>query len=443
MKWNQVESSGTKWNKVESSGTNWNKAERSESPAQRPTRRPNRSQTNLFWTPSTRPRHHDHPIFADSMNKPMTAVGVSQKRREVRLVEQTAPLISADDEVKVRSLEVGICGTDKEICTFVYGAPPQGFEHLIIGHESLGQVVEVGKNVCGLKPGDLVVPSVRRPCPHEHCQPCRAGLQDFCATGDFTERGIKMRHGYMTEYYVDKEQFLNFVPPNLRDVAVLVEPLTVAEKGIAQALTTQKRLPWIKADAPPDQPGKGLNAVVLGAGPIGILGAMMLKANGFTTYVYSRSQKPNPKADLVESFGVEYISSEIESAEQLAKRVGNIDLIYEGIGVSKVSFDVMRVLGQNGVFIFTGIPAPKPAIPVMADEIMRNIVLKNQAIIGTVNADRAAFQNAIRDLGIFMERWPEAIKSVITGRYTIDSYRDLLIGDKDRMAIKSVITFAK
>jgi threonine dehydrogenase-like Zn-dependent dehydrogenase len=292
-----------------------------------------------------------------------------------------------------------------------------------------------------LSRGDLVVPSVRRPCDDPKCQPCRAELQDFCATGKFTERGINQRHGYMTEHYVEREEFLNFVPAHLRDIAVLVEPLTVAEKGLAQAWKTQLRLPWVAADAPPDQPGKGLNAVVLGAGPIGILGAMTLVANGFKTYVYSRMKKPNPKAELVESFGATYISAEVETPEQLAARVGNIDLVYEGIGVSQVSFDVLRVLGQNGIFVFTGIPAPGKTISIAGNDIMRNIVLKNQAVIGTVNADRAAFQNAIRDLGVFIERWPQAIKSLITGRYSVDSYRDLLLGDKDRTSIKNVITF--
>jgi threonine dehydrogenase-like Zn-dependent dehydrogenase len=375
------------------------------------------------------------------MNQTMRAVGVFQGRKEVRMVEHIAPKISHDDEVRIRSLEVGICGTDKEICTFVYGAPPAGFEYLVIGHESLGVVEDVGANVRGLKPGDLVVPSVRRPCNDPDCEPCRVERQDFCKTGRFTERGINQRHGFMTEFYVEHEHFLNFVPANLRDIAVLVEPLTVAEKGLAQAWKTQQRLPWISDDAPPDQPGEGLNAVVLGAGPIGILGAMALVANGFKTYVYSRMKKPNPKADLVESFGATYISAEVETPDQLAARVGNIDLIYEGVGVSSVSFDILRVLGQNGIFIFTGIPAPGKTISVAGNDIMRNVVLKNQAVIGTVNADRCAFQNAIRDLGVFKERWPNAIKSLITNRYPVENYRDLLLGDKDRNSIKNVITF--
>jgi len=370
----------------------------------------------------------------------MRAVGVSPKKREVQLVDHQAPQLSSDYEVKIRSLEVGICGTDKEICHFVYGEPPKGFDYLVIGHESLGEVVEVGSNVRSLKRGDLVVPSVRRPCPHEDCQSCRQGRQDFCFTGDFTERGIKMKHGFMTEFYVDDERFLTPVSQDLRDVGVLVEPLTVAEKGLEQVWQVQGRLPWVRKDAPADARGTGLRAVVLGAGPIGILGAMALVRHGFETYVYSRSKKPNPKADLVESFGAKYISSESVSVDDMAAQVGNIDLVYEAVGLSKISYEVMHVLGMNGVYVFTGIPAPRAPIPVLADNIMRNMVLKNQAVVGTVNADKKAFEDAISDLGIFMKRWPAALKSLITGRYTLDSYKELLLGDKS--GIKNVIALA-
>ena len=249
-----------------------------------------------------------------------------------------------------------------------------------------------------------------------------------------------MKHGFMTEFYVDEERFLNPVPHNLRDVGVLVEPLTVAEKGLEQVWQVQKRLPWVHKNAPADARGTGLRAVVLGAGPIGILGAMTLVRHGFDTYVYSRSKKPNPKAELVESLGAKYISSESVSVDALAEQVGNIDLVYEAVGLSKISYDVMRVLGMNGVYVFTGIPAPRAPIPVEADNIMRNMVLKNQAVVGTVNADRKAFEDAISDLGIFMKRWPTELKSLITGRYTLDNYKELLLGDKS--GIKNVIALA-
>ncbi|HXI52480.1 MAG TPA: glucose 1-dehydrogenase [Candidatus Saccharimonadales bacterium] len=373
-------------------------------------------------------------------NGTMRAVGVIPAKREVALFQHASPHVSASTELKVRTLEVGICGTDREICSFAYGTPPNGCDYLVLGHEALGEVVEVGPSVRGFKPGDLVVPTVRRPCPHDHCPSCREARQDFCWTGDFTERGIKMTHGYMTEYFVEDQQHLNLVPTDLADVAVLVEPLTVAEKALAQVWQVQQRLPWNAPGADTKLRGAGKTAVVLGAGPVGILGAMALLVNGFKTYVYSRSAQPNPKADLVNSIGAEYISSDTTSLEKFAAKVGNIDLVYEAVGVARISFDVMKVLALNGVFVFTGIPPHKPAIPIEADSLMRQVVLMNQAIIGTVNADRPAFENAIRDLGIFKKRWPEALPKVITGRHPLENYRELLLGKAT--GIKNVITMA-
>lgn len=366
----------------------------------------------------------------------MKAVAVSPAAHEIGIVDVSEPTLPSATSVKLQMLEVGVCGTDKEICRFEYGTPPSGSEHLILGHESLGRVVDVGDGVDTVKPGDLVVPMVRRPCSHADCQPCRSHRQDFCFTGDFTERGIKQAHGFMTEFVVDDQRYMNPVPETLRDVAVLVEPLTIAEKGLSQVWHVQKRLPW---GDPTNiaHPGAGLRAVVLGAGPVGLLGAMLLCVNGFETFVYSRSPKPNPRADLVESFGANYVSSETHTPEQLAEIVGNIDLVYEAVGASSVSFEVMRVLGTNGVFVFTGVPGRKAPIEVDTDLIMRNLVLKNQVVLGTVNADRSMFQAAIEDLAAFAERWPEALGSLISQRYPMTEYRDLLLGKAD--GIKNVI----
>ncbi len=371
-------------------------------------------------------------------NGNMRAVGVIPARREVALFEHAIPRVTASTHLKIKTIEVGICGTDREICSFAYGTPPDGSDYLVLGHEALGEVVEVGSGVKDLKLGDLVVPTVRRPCPHDYCPSCQEARQDFCFTGDFTERGIKMTHGFMTEYFVEDQAHLNFVPKELRDVAVLVEPLTVAEKALAQVWQVQQRLPWNNPSGEESQRGAGKTAVVLGAGPVGILGAMALIVNGFKTYVYSRSAEPNPKADLVNSIGAKYISAVTTPSAEFAKMVGNIDLVYEAVGVADISFDVMKVLGLNGVFVFTGIPPHKPAIPIEADSLMRQVVLMNQIIIGTVNADRPAFANAIRHLGIFKQRWPEALRKVITGRHPLESYRELLLGKAT--GIKNVIT---
>jgi threonine dehydrogenase-like Zn-dependent dehydrogenase len=370
----------------------------------------------------------------------MKGVGVVPKEKELRVIAHPEPSIAAPNELKIRTLEVGVCGTDREICTFAYGQPPAGGDYLLLGHECLGEVIEVGSGVKNFKPGDLVVPSVRRPCTDPNCRPCREGRQDFCVTWKFTERGINQRHGYMTERFVEEERFLTPVPKDLRDLAVMAEPLTIAEKGLTQAWQVQKRLTWEHDNRDGKGRGHGLNAVVLGAGPIGLLGAMKLLIEGFRVFVYSRSAKPNFKADIAEQIGAEYISNLEVSADDLAKHIGNIDLIYEAVGEGHLTFDVMRVLGINGVYILTGIPAEKSPIPVYADNIMRNITLKNQAIIGTVNASPQDFADAIRDLGEFKKRWPKAVSALITGRHGIEDHRELLVGKAT--GIKNVIEFA-
>ena len=174
----------------------------------------------------------------------MKAIAVTPGKKQVALIDAPEPLLKNPTDVKLKMLEIGVCGTDKEICAFEYGTPPAGSDYLIIGHESLGRVIETGAAVSALKAGDLVVMVVRRPCGKAECGPCAAGRQDFCQTGAFTERGINGVHGFMTEKVVDDEKYMNPVPEPLRGIAVLAEPLTIAEKGLEQMWQIQSRLPW-------------------------------------------------------------------------------------------------------------------------------------------------------------------------------------------------------
>ncbi|HSD26687.1 MAG TPA: glucose 1-dehydrogenase [Vicinamibacteria bacterium] len=370
----------------------------------------------------------------------MRAVAVVPGRREVRLLATPEPRLQSPTDVRIRILEVGVCGTDKEICAFEYGLPPAGSDHLIIGHESLGEVVEVGGGVTAVRPGDLVVVMVRRPCARAECVPCRSGRPDFCSTGEFVERGISGVHGFMTEYVVEDERWLVPVPRSLREVAVLVEPLTIAEKAVIQVGQIQSWLPWSCASHGESFCRLCHNAVVLGAGPVGLLGAMALASQGFRTFVYSREAEGGAKDALVRSFGARYVSTETTPPAGLPERVGGIDLVYEAVGLSRLAFDVMAQMGRNGVFLFTGVAALRGPQPLDTDTLMRNLVLKNQVALGTVNAGRDAFEAAVRDLGVFVERWPQAIRQVITGRYPIDAYRDLLLGRPG--GIKNLIALA-
>jgi len=370
----------------------------------------------------------------------MKAIAVVPESREVRLVDHPEPSIESPTQAKVRILEVGVCGTDREICRFEYGTPPAGSPHLVIGHEALGEVIEVGPAVTRVRVGDLVVPMVRRPCTVSGCTACRQERQDFCFSGEFSERGISGRHGFMTERIVDEERWLVPVPRALRDVAVLVEPLTIAEKALIQVWQMQERLPWGCPHRAGKNHGHCRRAVVLGAGPVGLLGALALRANDFETIVYSREIAPNPKSDLVEAIGAAYVSGEKETPADLAARVGPIDLVYEAAGASTVAFEMMQVLGPNAAFVFTGVPGRKAPIEVDTDRLMRGLVLENQVVFGSVNAGRDAFEAAIRDLGRFAERWPEATRALISGRFPAERHAELLLGRS--AGIKNVITFA-
>lgn len=372
----------------------------------------------------------------------MKAVAIFPSSREVKLVDEREPQIASPTDVRFRILDVGICGTDKELCAFKYGTPPAGSDHLVIGHESLGEVVEVGQGVSRVAVGDLVVPMVRRPCPHPECVPCTSGCQDFCSTNDYTERGIKERHGFLTELVVDDERYLNVVPRALRDVGVLVEPLTIAEKALAQLRRIQQRLPW--ACPTPTAPNRGANAchraLVLGAGPVGLLGAMALATDGFETFVYSRGGADSPRGRLVREIGGTFIEAETTAIADLPRRIGAIDVIYEATGVSALAFDALAVLGTNGVCVLTGVPGREPApVSVDTDRLMRGMVLQNQVLLGSVNASRDDFEAAVRDLGAFRARWPRALEALITGRFPLDAYAGQLLA-QPADAIKNVLT---
>jgi threonine dehydrogenase-like Zn-dependent dehydrogenase len=366
------------------------------------------------------------------------AVAVFPSERTVRIVEHPEPRMERAGEVMLQLLDVGVCGTDREIARFDYGEPPEGSPYLVIGHESLARVLEAGPAVTRVKPGDLVVTMVRRPCGRPECGACAAGRQDFCVTGGFTERGIKRRHGFMTERVVDEQAFLHVVPGHLREVGVLVEPLTIAEKALIHVWDMRRRLPWTAAGVQEGE-GHGEKAVVLGAGPVGLLGTLALLVRGYETWVYSLEPPDDPKARWAESVGARFRSSRSTSLEALAAEVGNVDLVYEATGAASIAFHALRILGVNGVYVFTGVPGRKGPIALDADVIMRDLVLKNQLLFGTVNAGFDAFQRAVDDLARFHARWPEPLRALITDRHSPEDCPALLA--RPATGIKSVVTF--
>src|SRR6201982_3788973 len=216
--------------------------------------------------------------------------------------------------VLVKILKVGVDGTDKEINAAEYGAAPSGYDFLVIGHEGFGRVEAVGPNVTEVKPGDYVVATVRRP---------GGSIYDLIGTNDMTtddtyfERGINLRHGFLTEYYVDDPEYIVKIPQGLKHVGVLLEPTTVVEKGIHQAYEIQRRLKvW--------RPRK---AAVMGAGTIGLLATLVLRLKGLEVTTFARNPKPNLNAELIEAIGSRYVITEDVPISEGGKKFGPFDLI--------------------------------------------------------------------------------------------------------------------
>ncbi len=357
----------------------------------------------------------------------MQALAVLPRERKLEIIDVPKPSLRAPTEVLLKVREVGLCGTDREIGSFEYGEPPADSRYLVLGHESLAEVIEVGSAVRTLQPGDLVVALVRRPCPHPECLPCRADRSDFCHTGDFTERGIKQAHGFLTDYAVDDERFLVKVPQQLSEVAVLIEPLTVIAKALSQAHAIFDRLPYEGG------PQRGL---ILGAGPIGLLGAMASIADGLETVVYSRGPEDGERAKFVRRFGADFVSADSQPLESLADRTGEFKLILEAVGVASVMMGAPRVLQANGVAILTGIPAEGATVQRDIGRLLRDMVLKNQVVFGTVNAARKDYVGAIDQLERFMTLFPNSVRQLITERVPLSKAADVLL---HAGGIKSVV----
>ena len=345
----------------------------------------------------------------------MRALAVMPDRRELGVIDIAPPTLSGEREVLVRVREVGICGTDREIASFHFGTPPPGAEALVMGHEALGEVLETGRSVETLSPGDLVAMTVRRPCGDVTCEACRGGRQDFCVSGRYRERGIKEADGFMTELVVEDERYLVPVPHSLADVGVLVEPLTIAAKASMELATIARRFPWEPV---------GVRALVLGAGPIGILGAMALVAHDIETIVYSRESTDSPRAQLLRSFGAQYVSADETPLVDLASQIGRVSIIFEAVGIAQVAFGALHALTPNGVCILSGVPGGQSSIEIDLDGIMRSVVHNNQTIFGTVNASRAAFELSVSELERFMSLFPDAVRNLITDRISLDDAPD-------------------
>jgi threonine dehydrogenase-like Zn-dependent dehydrogenase len=334
----------------------------------------------------------------------------------VHLAELARPSLSeiaSGRGVLVRVLRVGVDGTDKEINAAEYGTAPDGYDFLVIGHEGFGQVEAVGPNVSFVRPGDYVVATVRRPGKSIYDS---IGLQDMTTDTEYFERGISRRHGYLTEYYVEDEAFVVKIPQGLKDVGVLLEPMTVAQKGIAQAFEIQRRLKvW-----------RPRTAAVMGAGTLGLLATLVLRLRGIEVTTFGRTPRPYLNADLLGAIGAPYVNTAERSIRDTAAEVGPFDLIFEGTGSSAVVFESMEVLARNGALVLTSITGGSHMLEVPADRINLEFVLGNKVMVGSVNASRDNFETGVRDMSQAEAEYPGWLPRLLTHPVRgLDRYQEL------------------
>ena len=350
-----------------------------------------------------------------------------------KLADQPHPHVCAIPEgrgVLVKVLQIGVDATDREINEALYGNAPPGGNHLVIGHESFGQVLEVGDAVTDLKPGDFVSCTVRRP---------GGSLFDVIGRNDITseevyyERGINLCHGYLTEYFVDDAEYMVKVPQNLKHLGVLSEPASVCAKAIEQAYLAQQRL----------QVWHPKRAFVLGAGQIGLLATMMLKLRGLEVYTLATKPDPHRKSEIAEAYGATYVSTKKTSLADLAKKVGKPDLIFEATGNAEVCFRAMEVLAHNGALIWTSITGGKHDVTVDAARINLEWVLGNKLLVSSVNGNRRHFELGIQALSHGEHTYPGITARILTHPVAgLESYREMMRLLEDKEALKVYVNVA-
>ena len=369
----------------------------------------------------------------------MKAISLKPGTTALQLTSRDEPSIAAPDEVKLQVLRVGICGTDREEAAGGRAMAPAGRQDLIIGHEMFGKVVETGKDVKSVKAGDFAVFTVRRGC--GKCLPCQMDRPDMCRTGQFMERGIWGLDGYQTEYVTDRVKYLVKVPAEIEKAGVLLEPLSVAEKAIEEAVRIQfARLP--DAYSTPEWL-YGKKCLVAGLGPLGLLAALALRLRGAEVYGLDIVAPETARPQWIEKIGGHYINGRNANTAsgKTGGGAGQMDMVFEAAGIASLDFSLLDFLAHDGIYVLTGIPGGGRPLQIPGAEMMRRLVLYNQAVAGSVNAAHGHFRMAANDLLQSAAMWGDHAEKLITNRYKAEAFNDVFTRHSPD-EIKAVIEWA-
>jgi len=333
---------------------------------------------------------------------------------ELREVPDPTP---APGELLVRTVAIGICGTDFQLIAGDHGLAPDGEQHLVIGHESLAEVIQVPQG-SSFKIGDLVVGVVRRPDPLP-CPSCAAGEWDMCQNGLYTERGIKGRHGYASDLFTLEERFAVAVPPQLRSTGVLLEPASVVAKAWEQIEHMAKRTPAYKPRS----------VLVTGAGPIGLLAAMMGVQRGYEVTVVDHAQG-GLKPQLVRELGASYCGD-------ITQLKVTPEIVIECTGAGEVIMKILQINARNGIVCLTGLSSGQHRAKLAADELGNTLVMENDVVLGSVNANLRHYQSALAALTAAPQGW---LERMIARRVAVARYQEAF--ERHSQDVKVVIDWA-
>jgi threonine dehydrogenase-like Zn-dependent dehydrogenase len=320
--------------------------------------------------------------------------------------------------VLVEAIAVGVCGTDVEIVEGKYGWAPRGKARLVLGHESLGRVIDPGPAGV-LEPGDLVVGIVRRPDPVP-CPSCAVGEWDMCRNGQYTERGIKEIDGFMSEHWRIEPEYAMKVDASLGILGVLLEPTTVVTKAWEQVVTVGQRAFW-----------EPQTALVTGAGPIGLLAALVARQHGLEVHVLDRVES-GLKPTLVRALGATYHTGSV------AGLGFQPDVIVECTGVGQVISDSIQAIAPGGVVCLTGVGSGGRTVGLPTADVASNVVLRNNVVVGSVNANKRHWYKAAQVLSRADRSW---LSRLITRSVPPQEFMHALHRQPDD--IKVVIQFAQ
>jgi glucose 1-dehydrogenase len=339
----------------------------------------------------------------------VTIPGVPHSTR----VGELEPPGPAPGTVLLRPLEVGVCGTDREISEGLFGVAPAGAEQLVLGHEVLARVESDGH---GFARGDLVAATVRRSC--RRCGACAEGSPDACETGLYVERGITRLDGFACELIAEAPDQLVAVPASLGRLGVLAEPASICARALRHVRVIGGRQHWTPR-----------HALVVGAGAIGMLATYFLRLDGLDVWTVSREPAGSLKAGLVAASGATYASAAETSTDALAEAAGGFDVVIEAAGDAQTMLDALGLLRRNGVACLLGIDGRPQRVSIDGAVVGVDAVLQNRAVFGSVNAHRDDWSTAVDHLDRARTRWPDALESFVGRRVALDAFADAFAFD--------------